>query len=99
MRARWQLACLAACSLFVCSVFADNLSVNVYNATTPQSPVKQGAKQVTFFLALFQGTIGNATFSSNTSTTLQILAAQDGDRLSDIPYTVTSGTLVIFDVR
>ena len=98
MKARWQLACLAACFLFSCSAFADNLSVNVYNGTTAQSPVKQGAKQVTFFMISFVGTIGNATVSS-TSQNVQILAAQNGDRLGDIPYTVTSGTLIIFDVR
>ena len=98
MRARWQLACLAACFLFTLSAFADPLTVNVYNATTSQSPVKQGAKEVTFFMVAFVGTIGNATVASTTQN-VQILATQNGDRLGDIPYTVTSGSLIVFDVR
>ena len=99
MRARFiQLACLVACSLFTLSAIAQPLSVNVYAGTTPQSPVKQGAKQVTFDMISYSGTIGNATFASTTQV-VQILATQDGDRLNDIPYTVTGGTLVIIDVR
>ena len=99
MRARFiQLACLVACSLFTLSAIAQPLAVNVYSGTTSQSPVKQGAKQVTFDLIGFSGTIGNATFSAATQV-VQILATQDGDRLSDIPYTATGGTLVIVDVR
>ena len=99
MRARFiQLACLVACSLFTLSAFAQPLAVNVYTGTTAQSPVKQGAKQVTFDLIGFTGTIGNASFSGATQV-VQILATQDGDRLNDIPYTATGGTLVIVDVR
>ena len=98
MRARWQLACLAACSLFAFSSVAAPLSVTVYKADSSQSPVKQGTKQITFLMISFQGTIGNATFTATTQNT-QVLAAQDGDRLGDVPYTVTGGTLIIFEVR
>ena len=92
---KWLIACLI-CS----STFANTLSVNIYNATTPQSPIKQGAKQVTFFTATnFTGTIGNASTTSNTIKGVQLLASQDGSRLNDISYTVTGGTLIIVDVR
>ena len=100
MRARFiQLACLVACSLFTLSAIAQPLAVNVYTGTTAQSPVKQGAKQVTFDLIGFTGTIGNASTTSNTIKGVQLLASQDGSRLNDISYTVTGGTLIIVDVR
>jgi hypothetical protein len=94
----YKLACLVACALLSCTALASPLGVTVYSATTPQSPVKQGAKSVTFDLKGFSGTIGNATFSSETIV-LKISADQDGDRLNDIPYTVTGGTMIIVDVR
>lgn len=72
--------------------------MTAYTGTTSQSPVKQGAKSVTFDLVGMTGTIGNASFSSATIV-LKIDAMQDGDRLNDIPYTVTGGSLVIIDVR
>jgi len=84
--------------LLVSSAFASPLTVNVYTGTTAQSPVTQGAKQVTFDLISFSGTIGNATFSSATQV-IQILATHDGDRLNAISYTVTGGTCIIIDVR
>lgn len=80
------------------SVFASPLAVNVYTGSTSQSPVKQGAKSVTFDMVGFTGTIGNASFS-NVTLAFPITATQDGDRLNDISYTVTSGTLIIVDVR
>ena len=94
---RFLLVLLLLCGSVV-STLASPLSVTAYNATTPQSPVRQGAKQVTFYLTSYSGVIGNATFS-NQSATLQILATQDGDRLNAISYTVTGGTLIIVDVR
>ena len=100
MRARCStLACLAACSLFlVCSAFGGQLAANCYSGTTAQSPIKQGAKAVTFDLKGFTGTIGNATFTSET-VTFTLSSGQDGDRLNDIAYTATGGTIVICEVR
>ena len=91
---KWLIILLISCA----SVFASPLSVNVYKATTEQSPVKQGAKEIVFIMSSFQGTIGNATFPT-TNQFVDIACAQDGDRLSDIPFTVTSGTLFIIDIR
>lgn len=94
-----QAVCLIALiALGLSTARAAPLAVSVYNGTTSQSPVKQGAKQVTFCISGFTGTIGNASFS-NLTQVLQILAPQDGDRLNDIQYTVTSGVCVIIDVR
>ena len=80
------------------SAFASPLAINAYEGTTSQSPVKQGAKEIIFHMISFSGTIGNATFS-NVNQTVDLAAAQDGDRLNDIPYTVTSGNLYIIDLR
>ena len=79
--------------------FSGQLGVTVYSGTTAQSPVKQGAKSVTFDLVGFSGTISNATFSNITLVLPAIMSGQDGDRLNDIPYTVTGGSLIIIDVR
>ena len=93
---KWLIACFLVCT----HAFANTLSVNIYNATTAQSPIKQGAKQVTFVTATnFSGTIGNSTLTTNVLKVVQLLASRDGDRLSDIPYSVTAGTLIIVDVR
>ena len=95
---KWFIACFLICA----SSFSNTLSVNIYNATTAQSPVKQGAKQVTFFtsgISGFTGTILNSTLTAATMTGVQVLALHDGGRLNDIPYSVSSGNLVIIEVR
>ena len=80
------------------SLFASPLAINSYEGTTSQSPIKQGSKEIVFIMVSFSGTIGNATFS-NGNQIVDISGFQDGDRLSDIPYTVTGGNLFIIDVR
>lgn len=79
------------------SVFAD-LGVSIYTATTPQSPTKAGCTQVVFDMIGYTGTIGNASFS-NVTHILNIQVGRDGDRLNQIPYTVSSGTLVIAEIK
>ena len=94
---RFLLVFLLLCGSII-SALASPLAVNVYSGTTPQSPVRQGAKQVTFDMIGYSGTVGNSSFISATAV-VQILAAQSGDTLNAIPYTVTGGTLVIVEVR
>ena len=80
------------------STFASPLTINAYEATTSQSPIQQGSKEIVFLMISFSGTIGNATIT-NGNQNIDISAAEDGDRLGAIPYTVTGGNLYIIDVR
>ena len=80
------------------SAFASPLTINAYEGTTSQSPIKQGAKEIYLMMVSFSGTIGSATFS-NINQNVDLAASQDGDRLNDISYTVTGGNLYIIDIR
>ena len=92
---KWLLF-LAICSIATAQPLATT-AWKVDNTAT-QPPVKQGSKMVVFDLLSFSGTIGNATFS-NATHVIQIVAAQEGDRLNEIPYTCTNGQLIIVDSR
>lgn len=75
------------------------MGVTNYTATTGTNKrVSSGCKYVMFDLVGYSGQIGNVTYS-NITKQIQVFTGQDGDRLSDIPYTVTSGTLNILEVR
>lgn len=80
------------------SSFASDLSTSIYSGTTSQSPTKPGCVQVIFDMIGYSGVIGNATFS-NVTHVLSIAPGRDGDRLNQISYTVTGGTLVIVEVK
>jgi len=74
-------------------------AVNIYNAPTGSGKsVAHGCTYVLFDLIGFTGTIGGASFSNQT-VLLPIPALQDGQTLSAIPYTVTSGTLIVTEQR
>lgn len=98
-----KLACLAACSLFLfaTSVLAD-LGVSVYTgATGTGKTTAQGDVYVSFTLIGFTGSVGNASFS-NASVSIPIQSGYQGgvgQRLAAIPYSVTSGSLVITEVK
>lgn len=98
-----KLACLSACSLFLCatSVLAD-LGVSVYaGATGTGKTTAQGDVYVNFTLIGFTGSVGNATFS-NASVSIPIQSGYQGgvgQRLAAIPYSVTSGSLIITEVK
>lgn len=97
MRARIQLACLAACSLCL-SAFAGDQVPNSYEGTTAQSPIKRGCTSIVLVLNAFTGTIGNATYVA-TTLTVPIQANGDNQMLGQLPYTVTGGHLYIIEVR
>ena len=80
------------------SVFGSPLSVTGYNGITSQSPVKQGCISIIITPRAFTGTIGNANWVGLT-TVFSINARQNGDRLSDLSYTVATPTLSIIEVR
>lgn len=103
MRARTiQLACLAACSLFLFSAFAGEQGITAY---TPNSngTVAHGCFSITFVVqGVFTGKIGNMTVANAANTTMVIPLAAVGDnqRLGEVTYTlVGAGSLSIIEVR
>lgn len=83
------------------SVFAQ-LGTSIYTATTGTGKATTAAcVYVSFTLSGFTGTIGNASFSNLTLSIPVNSAYQSGSgqRLNPIPYSVTSGTLVITEVK
>lgn len=104
MTPRYSLSAFVTRSLFLAllfiatAAFADK-QVNAYNAPTGSGKsVAHGCTYVLFDLVGFTGTISGASFSNQT-VLLPIPASQDGMTLSAIPYTVTSGTLIIVEQR
>ena len=81
------------------SVFGSPLSVIGYNGTTAQSPIKQGTMEIILVNRGFQGTVGNINFSSASNLVIPIYARQNGDRLNDLSYTVSTPTMSLLEVR
>lgn len=102
MRARYQLACLVACSLFALSAFAGEQGITAY---TPNSngTVAHGCFSITFVVqGVFTGKIGNMTVANAASTTMVIplRAVGDNQRLGEVTYTLAgAGSLSIIEVR
>lgn len=93
------LAAVAAVVLFA-QIASANLATNIYIATGT-SKTSDTDIYVAFNLIGFTGTIGGAAFS-NVTTNLQAFGAFQtgaGIRLNAINYIVTSGTLVITEVK
>jgi len=78
------------------------LGVNSYLATTGSGKTTSAScVSVTFVLSGFTGTIGNASIS-NLTFILPVYSAYQsgaGQRLNPIPYSVSSGTLIITEVK
>jgi len=87
--------------LLATSAFAQ-LGTSVYLATTGSGKsTSAGCVSVTFVLSGFTGTIGNASIS-NLTFILPVYSAYQsgaGQRLNQIPYSVSSGTLIITEVK
>jgi hypothetical protein len=86
---------------FITSAFAD-LGTSIYTGTTGTGKATSaGCVYVSFTLSGFTGTIGNAAFS-NLTLSLPVESGYQGgvgQRLNPIPYVVTSGTLIITEVK
>lgn len=88
-------------SLFLTSAFAD-LGVSIYSATAGSGKTTSaGCVYVSFTVVSCTGTIGNATLSNNTFSIPVVSGYQGGvgQRLNAIPYSVSSGTMIITEVR
>jgi len=87
--------------LTVTSAFAQ-LGVSSYVATTGSGKsTAASCVSVTFVLSGFTGTIGNASIS-NLTFVLPVTSAYQsgsGQRLNPIPYSVSTGTLIITEVK
>ena len=87
--------------LISATAFAQ-LGTNMYLGTTGSGKATAaGDVYVHFTLSGFTGTIGNAAFS-NLTLSIPVMSAYQsgsGQRLNPIPYVVTSGTLVITEVK
>jgi hypothetical protein len=95
------LTVLIASLLLLTSAFAD-LGTSIYTATTGTGKAtSSGCVYVNFVLSGFTGSVGNASFSNLTFSLPVHSAFQSGagQRLNPIPYSVTSGTLVITEVK
>lgn len=96
-----RLLLTSALMVAIClSAFADK-AVNIYNAPTGSGKsIANGCSYVQLDLSGFTGTISGATYSNQTLQLQIHVGPSTGDvRLSAIPYTVTSGTLRIVEVR
>ena len=92
---------LIATVLISFSAFAQ-LGVSTYTATTGSGKSTSAAcVSVTFVMSGFTGTVGNASIS-NLTFILPVYSAYQGgagQRLNPIPYSVSSGTLIITEVK
>lgn len=85
--------------LIPCLAFGD-LATNIYSATGTHQTAG-ACVFIQFNLIGFTGTVGGASFS-NITTTLPVYSAYQsgsGARLNAINYVVTSGTLIITEVK
>lgn len=83
---------------FVAGIEADQAVSAYTGATGSGKSVSRGCTFILFDMTAFTGSIGNATFS-NVTRQFPVYALHQGDVLSAVPYAVTSGTLVILEVR
>ena len=92
---------LLASLLISFSAFAQ-LGTSVYiGATGSGKATSAGCVYVNFVLSGFTGSVGNASFS-NLTLSLPVQSAYQGgsgQRLNPIPYSVTSGTLIVTEVK
>lgn len=83
------------------SAFAQ-LGTSMYTATSGSGKsTSAGCVYVSFTLSGFSGTIGNVSFS-NLTVSIPVPSAYQtgaGQRLNPIPYSVSSGTLIITEVK
>lgn len=88
--------------LLIPSIAFAQLGTSVYTgATGSGKATSAGCVYVNFVLSGFTGSVGNASFS-NLTLSLPVFSAYQsgaGQRLNPIPYVVTSGTLVITEVK
>ena len=80
----------------------SQLGTNVYTATAGSGKTTTAAcVYINFTLSGFTGTVGNASFS-NLTLSIPVMSAYQsgaGQRLNPIPYSVSSGTLIITEVK
>lgn len=97
---------LLVCSFVLCGTVRADQAVQIETFATPQASgahIKAGCSSVTFiFNSSFVGTIQGAAFTGSTDSSVFIPANGSGpgiNRLSDVYFTITAGSLRVVEVR